>query len=96
MQSPSVDHSQSKSINYRDVSAETDFSGKILQKDPENFSRYFPQFNWKGVVLAGGAVLSILRGEPVNDFDFWLFGSDREIIEKCSKWRYTFAVGILW
>jgi len=69
-------------INYQNVPETEDFSGRPLRKGRENFLIYFPGFNWKGIILAGGAVLSILRGEKLNDFDFWVFGSQAEIVEK--------------
>jgi len=58
---------------FRDVYSKKNSTNKEFQKHFNNCAPFFDHFNWRNVVLAGGAVSNVLLGSEYIDSDFDLF-----------------------
>lgn len=77
---PTLTMASNSSGNRAMMSSEA-FRKKFFEKYP-----IFKSINWNNICLAGGSLIDVLRGLPVNDFDFFFYGLTQEECEvRCKK-----------
>lgn len=48
----------------------------------KQINKLLPNFDWNNIILAGGAILSVLTNTAINDLDLWIFGDETTVDEK--------------